>query len=320
MANIFTWIGKDWFDPSNPWHNHDERYYTEYEIDNKFQGVSLPWYNVINISEDRFLNWDWITLDEIANILWTFINDVKSWLVWPQWPKWVFWKWEFNIATEYEIDDIVEYQWAVYISILGGIWNLPTNNTFFSLFASKWEQGIQWIKWDKWDKWDTWEPWTTSWLWITDKPTEFNPSPHTHTEDDIIDLDKYSQTQTNTLLDWKVDKVSGKWLSTNDYDNTEKTKVDWAVQTIVAWTNVTVSRTWNAVTINATWWGGGSSTLDWLTDVTITSPSNWQALTYDTATSQWINTTPVWAWDMLKSENLSWLANNTTARDNLWHW
>jgi len=69
-------------------------------------------------------------------------------------------------------------------------------------------------------------------------------------------------TAVQTQLDNKVDKVPWKGLSTNDYDNTEKAKVDWAVQTIVAWTNVTVSRVWNSVTINSTWWGGGWGAVD----------------------------------------------------------
>lgn len=92
--------------------------------------------------------------------------------------------------------------------------------------------------------------WTPTWTDITnfvqswlDKKTTFNNLP--------------ISTATQTAIDNKVDKVTWKWLSTNDYDNTEKAKVDWAVQTIVAGTNVTVSRVWNSVTINSTWWGGG---------------------------------------------------------------
>lgn len=41
-----------------------------------------------------------------------------------------------------------------------------------------------------------------------------------------IDLSNYyNKTETNNLLDDKVDKVSGKGLSTNDYTTTEKTKL-----------------------------------------------------------------------------------------------
>ena len=48
---------------------------------------------------------------------------------------------------------------------------------------------------------------------------------HTHTESDITDLDKYTQAQVDNLLNDKVDKVTGKGLSTNDYTTDEKDKL-----------------------------------------------------------------------------------------------
>lgn len=90
-------------------------------------------------------------------------------------------------------------------------------------------------------------------------------------DDDVVNLPISIATQT--ALDNKVDKVTWKWLSTNDYDNTEKAKVDWAVQTIVAGTNVTVSRVWNSVTINSTWWGWGGwgavDSVNWQTGIVV---------------------------------------------------
>jgi hypothetical protein len=47
--------------------------------------------------------------------------------------------------------------------------------------------------------------------------------------------------------------------------------------------------------------GGGSTTLDWLTDVTIATPTNWQALIYETASSQWKNQSLAGGGDMLSS-------------------
>jgi len=41
------------------------------------------------------------------------------------------------------------------------------------------------------------------WDNISNKPTEFPPSSHTHTESDITDLDKYTQSQVDTLLTGK---------------------------------------------------------------------------------------------------------------------
>jgi hypothetical protein len=85
---------------------------------------------------------------------------------------------------------------------------------------------------------------------------------------------------------------------------------------VIAWTNITIDKTdpLNPV-INSTA-SGWATTLNWLTDVTLTTPTSWQALTYNWTT--WVNTTPAAWWDMLKSENLSWLADYATARTNLW--
>ena len=48
-------------------------------------------------------------------------------------------------------------------------------------------------------------PHNTSWDNLQDKPTEFPPESHTHTESEITDLDKYTQAQVDTLLDDKAD-------------------------------------------------------------------------------------------------------------------
>lgn len=59
---------------------------------------------------------------------------------------------------------------------------------------------------------------TTSWLGITDKPTEFMPSEHNH--DDLY----YTEIEIDNKLMDKVDKITGKSLSTNDYTDAEKLK------------------------------------------------------------------------------------------------
>jgi len=61
--------------------------------------------------------------------------------------------------------------------------------------------------------------------------------------------------------------------------------------------------------------GGGAESLDELTDVTITTPISGNVLGYNG--SVWVNTTPAGGGDMLAANNLSDLANKTTARDNL---
>lgn len=151
-------------------------------------------------------------------------------------------------------------------------------------------------------------------------------------------------TSVQTALDNKVDKVTWKGLSTNDYDNTEKanvaantsarhthsnkslldtytqTEVDLAdavskkhthtnktildqiannpVETIVAWANITVSRTGNSVTINSTWgWGGGWG---WDMYKAVYDPQNIEADAFDRANHTWTQTmsTISDAWDL----------------------
>ena len=131
---------------------------------------------------------------------------------------------------------------------------------------------------------------------------------YTKTDNNFTDILK---TKLDLIASWAEVNVNADWNSVGwDSEILNKPTIptrtsdlvnDSLLSDITAWTNITIDKTdpRNPV-ISSTWWGG-TSTLDWLTDVTITSPSNWQALTYHTATSQWINTTPVWAWDMLES-------------------
>ncbi|MEA4956858.1 hypothetical protein SDC9_07403 [bioreactor metagenome] len=61
--------------------------------------------------------------------------------------------------------------------------------------------------------------------------TDYNDPPIiTNVYDKTISgADSYTKTETNTLLGYKEDKVSGKGLSSNDYTNTDKSKVDISV-------------------------------------------------------------------------------------------
>lgn len=68
---------------------------------------------------------------------------------------------------------------------------------------------------------------------IKNKPTAMTPTAHTHVKievglgnvDNTSDLGKPVSTATQAVLDTKVDQISGKSLSTNDYTTTEKTKL-----------------------------------------------------------------------------------------------
>lgn len=61
---------------------------------------------------------------------------------------------------------------------------------------------------------------------ITDFPSELPPASHIHTESDIADLDKYTKSEVDSALNSKVDKVDGKSLSTNDFTDADKSKLD----------------------------------------------------------------------------------------------
>lgn len=83
---------------------------------------------------------------------------------------------------------------------------------------------------------------------LTGVPTTFQPTSHTHSESDIIGLDKYTKaevdtkltgkantshthtianvTNLQTTLNTKVDKVTGKILTTHDFNDAYKAKLD----------------------------------------------------------------------------------------------
>lgn len=96
------------------------------------------------------------------------------------------------------------------------------------------------------DSEDGYEPYTAGsatsvpWSGVTNKPNEFTPSAHNHTLSDITDYtaptidSALSNSSTNAVenqvvtnaLDTKVDKVSGKQLSTEDFTTALKTKLE----------------------------------------------------------------------------------------------
>jgi len=139
------------------------------------------------------------------------------------------------------------------------------------------------------------------------------------TYDAYINALTESKSYTDSELLTKVDKVTWKSLIL-DTEITRLLTIETGAEVnitenVTAWTNITINRVGKDITINstATWW---ASSLDWLTDVVITTPTTWQALVYDG--TEWKNNTVAWGWDMFKSENLSWLDNYATARQNLW--
>lgn len=80
--------------------------------------------------------------------------------------------------------------------------------------------------------------------------------------------------------------------------NTDKQENITLTTTGTSWPATLVGATLNIPQYSG---GAGATTLDWLTDVTISSPTNWQALIYESASTQWKNQALPWGWDMLKS-------------------
>lgn len=70
---------------------------------------------------------------------------------------------------------------------------------------------------------------------------------HVHVENDITDLDKYTQEQTDILLSGKVDKVTGKGLSANDFTDEEQSKLGG----IAEGAEINVNADWDATTGDA---------------------------------------------------------------------
>lgn len=153
---------------------------------------------------------------------------------------------------------------------------------------------------------------------------------HTHSNKSL--LDTYTQTEVDL-----ADAVTKKHTHSNKtiLDNTtasfttaDEIKLDWieawaevnTLNDVIAWTNITIDKTdpLNPI-INSTGGGWWATALDDLTDVTITTPANWQALTYNG--TQWVNSTPAWWWDMLKSvydTNDDWIVNQADVITNQW--
>ena len=145
--------------------------------------------------------------------------------------------------------------------------------------------------------------------------------------DNITDSRAVINTNFTNLNNDKVEKITWKGLSTEDYTTTEKNKLAWieagaevnTLNDVIAWTNITIDKTDPrnpVINSTASWWATDFTDL-W----DVPSSYTWQTLkvvrvnAWETALEF---ATISGGWDMLKSENLSWLSNYTTARSNLW--
>lgn len=152
---------------------------------------------------------------------------------------------------------------------------------------------------------------------------------HSHTNKTVLDNTTASfttaqETKLSWIASWAEVNVNADWNSVS-WDSQILNKPTIPTQTsqltnnslltdIVAWTNITIDKTdpRNPIINSTASWS--SSTLDWLSDVAISSPVNWQALIYDG--TQWENTSLPWGWDMLKATydtTNNWIVDNSEA-------
>jgi len=67
----------------NTWENPETS--DSWQILISWDVLSLPVYTVSNVTEDREFDADNYTTDELADVLWTLINDVTKWIKWNDW-------------------------------------------------------------------------------------------------------------------------------------------------------------------------------------------------------------------------------------------
>jgi len=177
--------------------------------------------------------------------------------IWPAWPKWVNWKWTYNNTVDYIVDDAVEYNGSSYIMHTDApAWTLPTDTNYWSVLAQKW---ADWI--GSWDMLKS--TYDTNNSWIVDDseklwwqlPSYYEPA--------------FTKNTGFNLNLWTTAWTVSEWNHTHSelHTHSNKTILDWIaaqpVETITAWTNITVTRTWNDVTIDsiASWWAGWIETV-----------------------------------------------------------
>ena len=134
----------------------------------------------------------------------------------------------FNEETSEIIVDIQDNVTAINVDFEQGYYPLP-NDIDLTGYYTKVESDARY------------KPisYTPTWSELSGKPTTFTPSAHTHTISEVINL--------QSTLDNKVDKVSGKKLSTEDYTTYEKNKLSG----IQEGAEVNVNADWNATSGDA---------------------------------------------------------------------
>lgn len=108
------------------------------------------WNTILSWTSDPTTEWvDWDYFLNTSSYVLFWPKTAWAWgswvnLRWPAWEDgadWLFWRWAYDNATTYNINDWVSYNWSSYICIQSSQWNLPTNTSYWNLLAEKWLDG-----------------------------------------------------------------------------------------------------------------------------------------------------------------------------------
>ena len=288
----------------------------------------------------------WATWDTGAT--WPQWDVWPTWATWPAWADWlsVNWKWAYDNATDYIVNDSVEYNGSSYICILDSTWNIPTNTTYWGVLA---EKGTDWT----W-AWDFLADWSVAMTWNIDLWT--NDIVNIWTVDwrdvsaDWTKLDTVENNATADQTDAEIKTAYENNADTNAFTDAEKTllwnqsgtntgdqDLSWlelktnkitAFQTIPDDTHYiseklakdsldskepTITK---STAFNKDFWTAAWTVLEWNTNVWIvwtkevdeTNLADWNAIQYDSASGQY-KSVPFptwWASGWIETVKIAW--------------
>ncbi len=176
--------------------------------------TQIPEYSTSNITENRTLDWNDATLNDVINTLWTLADDIENAAI----VAW-FGMQKSTYDPNNKNKEVAFNDEVVHIS---------------------WNETIWWIK-------------------------TFSSFPITPSLSPATDYEIANKKYIDDLLSWKVDKITWKWLSTEDYTTTEKNKLSWIA--IWAQVNTVISVAWKTGAVTLVKWDVGLWNVDNTSDV-----------------------------------------------------
>lgn len=266
----------------------------------------------------------------------------KTFIVWNKWDAatieiWTVEQWESpSVTNSWTVNDavldFVLQKWDKWDkTIIYSTITIPNNSIWvdwdWAFSTAVWSE-VYYKSWWVWtlknsNRWATWATWAsiTSWAFVWNNLVFTKDNGSTVTILDAkLDLkwDKGDKTIIHSTVwipsnaiwvdwDWAFDTSSNSYVyyksawvwtlkNSNKWATGEDSTVPWPTWNWIQWTEL-LSTVWKVNTYRITF-------------------TNWS--TFDYVVTDWLDWE--WSWDMLKSENLSWLENIATARSNLWLW